>query len=60
MLQMSRSSIECELPSSSSSRWMALRHCWSSSGVSWMPIQPDRSYFAIRLAERFASLSPLK
>ena len=25
-----------------------------------MPIQPDRSYFAIRLAERFGSLSPLK
>jgi hypothetical protein len=25
-----------------------------------MPIQPERSYFAIRRAERFASLSPLK
>ena len=39
---------------------MAPRHCSSSSGVSWIPIQPDRPYFAMRLAERFGSLSPLK
>jgi len=28
--------------------------------VSWIPIQPDRPYFAMRLAERFRSLRPLK
>jgi len=39
---------------------MAPRHCLSSSGVSWIPIQPDRPYFAMRLAERFRSLRPLK
>jgi hypothetical protein len=39
---------------------MAPRHCLSSSGVSWIPIQPERPYFAMRFAERFGSLSPLK
>ncbi len=58
MLESSMSSID--LPSSSSSRAMAPRQRCRSSGVSWMPIQPDRSYFATRLAERFGSLSPLK
>ena len=28
--------------------------------MSWIPIQPDRPYLAMRLAERFGSLSPLK
>src|SRR4051794_41481658 len=58
MLQPSTSSIAP--PSSSSSRAMAARHCCSSSGVSWMPIQPDRPYFATRLAERLGSFNPLK
>ncbi len=58
--QISRSSNDVALPSSSSSRWMAPRHSCSSVGVSWMPIQPDRSYLAMRLAERFGSLRPLK
>jgi 4-hydroxy-4-methyl-2-oxoglutarate aldolase len=40
MLPMSRSSTERELSSFPSSCWMAPRHCWSSSGVSWIPIQP--------------------
>ena len=39
---------------------MAVRHCASSSGESWIPIQPDRPYVAIRLAERLGSRSPLK
>src|SRR5262249_57042015 len=60
MLQISRPSTARELPSSSSPRWIAPRHCLSSSGVSWIPIQPDRPYFAMRLAERLGSLSPLK
>src|SRR4051812_25423163 len=58
MLQISMSSID--LPSSSSSRAIASRHCPRDSGVSWMPIQPDRLYLATRLAERLGSLSPLK
>ena len=59
MLEISMSSID--LPSSSSSRAMAPRHvAAAASGVSWMPIQPARLYFATRLAERFGSLSPLK
>ena len=58
MLEISMSSID--RPSSSSSRAMPPRHFCSASGVSWMPIQPDRLYFATRLAERFGSLSPLK
>ena len=58
MLEISRSSID--LPSSSSSRPMAVRHSVSSRGVSWMPIHPARSYFAMRLAERLGSRSPLK
>src|SRR3954464_9375626 len=58
MLETSMSSID--LPSSSSSRAMAPRHCCRRSGVSWMPIQPARSYFATRSAERFGLLSPLK
>ena len=57
MLASSMSSID--LPSSSSSRPMASRQFPSASGVSWMPIQPDRPYFAIRRAERFGSFRPL-
>ena len=60
MLATSRSSTVRELPSSSSSRWISLRHFWISSGVSWIPIHPDSPYFAMRLAERFGSLRPLK
>ena len=45
-----------DLPSSSSSRAIAVRHA-RVVGVSWMPIQPARSYFATRLAERFGSLT---
>lgn len=48
------------LPSSSSSCWIGPRHSVSSSGVSWIPIQPDRLYFAMRFAERIGSLRPLK
>src|SRR5215475_5104059 len=58
ILQISRLSTERELPSSSSCRWMAPRHCLSSSGVSWIPIQPDRPYVAMRFAERFGLKDP--
>ena len=49
-----------EVSSRPSSSWIAARHLLSSSGESWIPIQPDIPYLATRSAERFASLRPLK
>ena len=60
MLHMSRSSIERGVSSLSSSCWISERHLPMSSGESWIPIHPDRSYFAMRSAERRGSLRPLK
>jgi hypothetical protein len=47
-------------PSSFSSRSISPFHRLMSSGESWMPIQPERPYFAMRLAERFGSFRPEK